>query len=102
MQKILKIAQREFVETAKTKTFIFGLVMGPLIIAAIIFFTSRASGSRKSPRRTATVAVTDFSGKVFDEAEKVSFHEYNKDNPDEYRLPYNTKKIPYDWGIKMK
>jgi dTDP-4-dehydrorhamnose 3,5-epimerase len=26
---------------------------------------------------------------------------YNKDNPDEYRLPYNTKKIPYNWDIKM-
>jgi ABC-2 type transport system permease protein len=82
MQKILKIAQREFVETAKTKTFILGLVMGPLIIAAIIFFTSLTSRSKKSPRRTVTVAVTDFSGKVCDEAEKASFREYNKENPE--------------------
>ena len=26
---------------------------------------------------------------------------YNYDNPDEYRLPYNTEKIEYDWQIKM-
>lgn len=26
---------------------------------------------------------------------------YNYENPDEYRLPYNDSKIPYDWGIKM-
>ena len=26
---------------------------------------------------------------------------YNYDNPDEYRLPYNTEKIDYDWEIKM-
>ncbi|MFX1555118.1 MAG: dTDP-4-dehydrorhamnose 3,5-epimerase family protein [Promethearchaeota archaeon] len=26
---------------------------------------------------------------------------YNYDNPDEYRLPYNTEKIEYDWEIKM-
>jgi len=27
---------------------------------------------------------------------------YNYETPDEYRLPYNTRKIPYDWDIKMK
>ncbi|RMG69121.1 MAG: dTDP-4-dehydrorhamnose 3,5-epimerase [Calditrichaeota bacterium] len=26
---------------------------------------------------------------------------YNYDNPDEYRLPWNTDKIPYDWSIRM-
>jgi len=26
---------------------------------------------------------------------------YNYDEPDEYRLPYNTKKIEYDWETKM-
>ena len=26
---------------------------------------------------------------------------YNYDNPDEYRFPYNTEKIKYDWEIKM-
>lgn len=26
---------------------------------------------------------------------------YDYSNPDEYRLPYDTDKIPYDWDIKM-
>ncbi len=26
---------------------------------------------------------------------------YNYDNPDEYRLPWNTDRIPYDWSIRM-
>lgn len=26
---------------------------------------------------------------------------YNYEQPDEYRLPYDTTEIPYDWGIKM-
>ena len=26
---------------------------------------------------------------------------YNYEQPDEYRLPYDTAEIPYDWGIKM-
>ena len=25
---------------------------------------------------------------------------YNYDDPDEYRLPYDTDEIPYDWGLK--
>jgi len=62
MNKILKIAQREYIETAKTKTFILGLVMVPLIIGGIIFFTSRIS-DKSAPRPTITVAVTDLSKK---------------------------------------
>ncbi len=27
---------------------------------------------------------------------------YNAAEPDEYRLPYNTPDIPYDWDIKMR
>jgi dTDP-4-dehydrorhamnose 3,5-epimerase len=26
---------------------------------------------------------------------------YNRENPDEYRVPYDSKDIPYDWDIKM-
>ncbi len=26
---------------------------------------------------------------------------YDRNHPDEHRLPYDSKKIPYDWGIKM-
>ena len=26
---------------------------------------------------------------------------FNYDNPDEYRLPFDTSEIEYDWGIKM-
>ncbi len=27
---------------------------------------------------------------------------YNYEKPDEFRLPYNTKKIPYNWDIRMR
>lgn len=26
---------------------------------------------------------------------------YNYDNPDEYRIPYDSEEIPYNWDIKM-
>lgn len=39
MHKILQIAQREYIETVKTKTFIIGVFMAPVLIAGIVFFT---------------------------------------------------------------
>jgi len=80
MQRILKIAQREYIETAKTKTFIIGLLMTPVIIGAIIFFTSRISGDKAGPRPPIKVAVTDLS-KTLAEDIKTSFDDYNKRNP---------------------
>lgn len=79
MQRILKIARREYIETAKTKTFIIGLLMTPVIIGAIIFFSSRFSGSRAGPRPPIKVAVTDLSKKLTEDLE-TSFGNYNKNN----------------------
>jgi dTDP-4-dehydrorhamnose 3,5-epimerase len=33
-------------------------------------------------------------------AMNVPTHEYNYDSPDEYRLPYDTDSIPYNWDLK--
>ena len=80
MQRILKVAQREYIETAKTKTFIIGLLMTPVIIGAIIFFTKAISGGEAGPRPPIRVAVTDLS-KTLAEDIKTSFDDYNKRNP---------------------
>ena len=80
MQRILKIARREFVETAKTKTFIIGVLMAPVIIGAIIFFTSRIAGDKAGPRPPIQVAVTDLSKQLAENFE-ISFDDYNKGNP---------------------
>ena len=81
MHRILKIAQREYIETAKTKTFIIGILMTPVIIGAIIFFTKAISGGEAGPRPPVRVAVTDLS-KTLTEDIKNSFDDYNKRNPD--------------------
>ena len=80
MQRILKIARREYIETAKTKTFIIGLLMTPVIIGTIIFFTGRFSVSKAGPRPPIKVAVTDLS-KLLAEDIETSFDDYNEDNP---------------------
>jgi len=81
MQRILKVAKREYIETAKTKTFIIGMLMTPIIIGAIIFFTKAVSGDKAGPRPSIRVAVTDLS-KTLAEDIKISFDNYNKRNPD--------------------
>ncbi len=80
MQRILKIAQREYIETVKTKTFLIGILMTPVIIGGIIFFTNLISRDKSGPRPPIKVAVTDFSGKLGDEI-KAAFDKYNESNP---------------------
>ena len=80
MQRILKVARREYIETAKTKTFIIGLLMTPVIIGAIIFFTSRITGDKAGPRPPIKVAVTDLSRQLAEDIE-TSFDNYNENNP---------------------
>jgi len=80
MQKILKVAQREYVETVKTKMFLFGVLMAPVMIVGIIYFTSRITHTEAGPRPPMKVAVTDMSNQLSDEI-KVRFDKYNTSNP---------------------
>ena len=80
MQKILRVAQREYIETVKTKTFILGILMVPFIIGGIIFFTSRMSRGTTGQQPPIKVAVTDLSNEL-DAEIKASFERYNQENP---------------------
>lgn len=80
MQKILRVAQREYMETVKTKTFILGILMVPFIIGGIIFFSSRMSRGTTGPQPPIKVAVTDLSNEL-DAEIKASFDRYNQENP---------------------
>jgi len=80
MQKILKIAQREYIEVVRTKTFILSILMTPAIIAMIIFVNSLTQRSITGPRPPRTVAVADLSKELTDEI-KASFDQYNVSNP---------------------
>jgi len=79
MQKILKIAQREYIETVKTKTFLIGILMTPAIIGMIVFVNSRIRRSITGPRLPKKVVVADLSGELTTEI-KGLFEEHNKSN----------------------
>jgi ABC-2 type transport system permease protein len=80
MQKILKIAQREYIEVVRTKTFILSILMTPAIIAIVVFINSRTQRSITGPRPPRTVVVADLSKQLTDQV-KASFDQYNVSNP---------------------
>jgi len=81
MQKILKIAQREYIEVVRTKTFILSMLMTPAIIAVVIFISTRTQRSITGPRPPRKVVVADLSKQLTDQI-KTSFDEYNSRNPE--------------------
>jgi ABC-2 type transport system permease protein len=85
MRKILKIAQREYVETVKTKAFIISLLMTPVIIGAIVLINKYISHSITGPRPPRKVVITDLS-KELSEDIRASFEEYNTSHPDKQIL----------------
>ncbi|MHC4396802.1 MAG: ABC transporter permease [Planctomycetota bacterium] len=80
MRRILKIAQREYLETARTKTFILMVLMTPVIIGLAIYFTRRLSLDKGRHRAPVTIAVTDLSNELAIDIQ-ASFDKYNDSNP---------------------
>jgi len=80
MQKILKVAQREYIETVKTKTFIFMILMLPVMILLIVYFAGKLKDSGPADREPIMLVVTDLSGELKDQIE-ASFDQHNIDNP---------------------
>jgi ABC-2 type transport system permease protein len=77
MDRILKIAKREFNESVRSKTFIISVLIAPLVIGAAIFLVGKFSHQGKETLPSLRVAFTDLSGKL---SEKIitSFAELNK------------------------
>jgi hypothetical protein len=67
MNKILLIAQRDFLTTISNKGFLFGLFILPLMIGAALFFGPRLLSASRSPQVVGRVAVMDPTGQVLPE-----------------------------------
>jgi len=81
MRKTLKVAQREYIETAKTKTFILMILMLPFMIGLIIFLAARLNRPGQGTRPPMKIVVTDLSDKLSGRLEP-SFDQYNSSHPD--------------------
>ncbi|MBN1765900.1 MAG: ABC transporter permease [Sedimentisphaerales bacterium] len=82
LNKIYKVAQREYLETVRTKMFILSVLLVPFLIGGIIFFSHKLSQDKGGPRPARRVAVADrtrsLSGKIV-----TVFEEYNASNPEQ-------------------
>ena len=67
MRKILKVAQREYLETVKSKAFIISLLFAPAIFIGVIFFTSRMVDTSDDSRPPVKIMITDFSEQLLND-----------------------------------
>jgi ABC-2 type transport system permease protein len=80
MQKILRVAQREYRETVRTWTFILGLVLLPVVLGGLIVFGDWFAPDRNAPRAPIRVGVTSPSGRLLGEIE-AAFERNNQSHP---------------------
>jgi len=81
MNKVFIVALREFVETVRTKTFIFSSVVMPLLVIGLIYGGERiakmAEREKQPPR---TLGVADRTGIVLEYLQE-QIDQHNKENP---------------------
>jgi ABC-2 type transport system permease protein len=80
MWKIAKVAQREFVDTVKTRTFLLGLLFIPVLVGGIILLSKKMSESEGGPRPPVRVGVTSPAGELLTRITN-AFAEHNKARP---------------------
>ncbi len=66
--KMFKIIKREYLERVRRKSFLIGTILGPILMAAMIF--APALIMRFSPAKQASIAVIDQTGKLYNGLEE--------------------------------
>ncbi|MFC1736768.1 ABC transporter permease [Candidatus Hydrogenedentota bacterium] len=65
MNKVLQVALREYIETAKTKAFIIGLFLTPFLVCGIILLMRYTQKEmKKAPEVDRHIAVVDLTGEL--------------------------------------
>lgn len=81
MNKIITVAVREFIETVKTRTFVFSSLVMPLLILAMVFGTEKFSKMADEEQMpTQIIAVADETGRVLPALE-AHVAQHNTENP---------------------
>jgi ABC-2 type transport system permease protein len=83
MRKVLIVALREYVETVKTRAFLFGVILMPAVIIGIMILSLRISEvTRSEAMPPRLVVVFDRHGAVLPHLER-SFEAFNAANPNQ-------------------
>jgi len=86
MRRVLTIMRREYVETVKTRTFLIGIFMTPVLVGAIILLSGRAEKMVTGPAPAKHIEITDLSKEIEPKLKQL-FAEYNEAHPDRRILP---------------
>jgi ABC-2 type transport system permease protein len=80
MRKIYRVAQREFAETVKTRTFLLGLLFIPVLIVGVILLGGKLAPRKDAPRPPVRVRVASGAAELSDKIRTV-FEAYNQSHP---------------------
>ncbi len=83
MKKMLLVVRREYLDRVRKKAFLVGTVLGPVLMALLIF--APALLFKLSPETRTTVVVVDLAGDVFDRM-KASLVDTLEDGTQKFRL----------------
>lgn len=86
LYKVATVAKREFLVTIKTKAFLISILMVPVMIGAIVFFTQRIEKDIQAPKPPKSVTIVDQTGQL--EPILTPALEKIKDDPDQRTLNY--------------
>ena len=100
-RKILKVAQREFLEAVKTKAFIISFVITAVIFIGMIVVIDFAPKMKPISREPVRIAIADLSGKLGDEIKKV-VNNYNSASPSLIIIPEIINEIPKDVNVLIE
>ncbi|MGB9625232.1 MAG: ABC transporter permease [Phycisphaerae bacterium] len=64
IRKLAAVARREYIETIKTKAFLFGVLLMPAIIVGMVFLSARMTVQAARRADPIRVAVVDHTGRV--------------------------------------
>jgi len=92
MWKIGRVAQREFLDTVKTKTFLLSLLSIPVLVVAIILLSRKMITSEAGPRPPVRVGVTSSSEEMFARI-AAAFAAHNESHP---QSPLALRPLPAD------
>ena len=86
MNKILKIAQREYLETVKTKAFLIGILITPLLMAFFIFVPKYLTEKAISDQPARHLLVLNMEEELSADLDSV-FAQHNKSDPRRKIIP---------------
>jgi ABC-2 type transport system permease protein len=67
MKKMLLVVRREYLDRVKKKSFLIGTILGPVLMALLIF--APALLFKFSPETQTSISVMDFTGEVYEQME---------------------------------